>query len=106
MLDSCALHSDWKKANICRIFKGGDSTVPVNHGPVSLTSEAVKLFERLLSFILLSAAEQLFCRGCRCVTYIFVARGSLAKAVDNGHAIDLLFFDYAKAFDTVLPQRH
>ncbi|CAH8637179.1 unnamed protein product [Dicrocoelium dendriticum] len=109
-LDSCSLPSEWKEAIICPIFKGGDSALPANYRPVSLTSVVVKLFEKLIRdsvenhlnrFNLLNVAQHGFRKGFSCQTNLLVARESWAEAVDSGHAVDVLFVDFSKAFDTV-----
>ncbi|CAH8643696.1 unnamed protein product, partial [Dicrocoelium dendriticum] len=52
-------------------------------------------------FNLLSVAQRGFRKGFSCQTNLLVARESWAEAVDSGHAVDVLFVDFSKAFDTV-----
>lgn len=40
--------SIWKEANISQIFKKGTHTEALNYRPVSLTSIAIKIMERIL----------------------------------------------------------
>jgi len=47
-LDHCEIPVDWKRANISAIFKKGSKKDPGNYRPVSLTSHAGKLFEKLV----------------------------------------------------------
>ncbi|CAH8621421.1 unnamed protein product [Dicrocoelium dendriticum] len=109
-LDSCALPSEWKKAIKCLIFKGGVRALSADYRPISLTSVVVKLFEKLvrdsgvnhlIKFNFLSAAQHGFRKRFSCLANLLVAR----EAVDNVYAIDLLFVDFSKAFDTLPHQR-
>ncbi|CAH8658828.1 unnamed protein product [Dicrocoelium dendriticum] len=109
-LNSCILPTEWKEAVVCPIFKCGDKDLPANYRPVSLTSVVVKLLEKLVRdtvenhlsrFNLLSVEQHGFRKGFSCQTNLLVARECWAEAVDSGHAVDVVFIDFAKAFDTV-----
>jgi hypothetical protein len=39
---------DWRDANVTPLFKKGSRSIATNYKPVSLTSQIVKLFERLI----------------------------------------------------------
>ena len=45
-MNNNALPSDWKKARVIPIFKGGDKDLVENYRPVSLTSVVCKLLEK------------------------------------------------------------
>ena len=47
-LDEGTLLSDWKGANICGLHKKISRKSPNNYRPVSLTSQVVKLFEKIV----------------------------------------------------------
>ena len=40
--------TDWKRADIVPIFKGGNKEEPLNYRPVSLTSVVVKICEKII----------------------------------------------------------
>ncbi|CAH8664384.1 unnamed protein product [Dicrocoelium dendriticum] len=109
-LRSCSLPADWRDAIVCPIFKKGDKHLPENYRPVSLTSVLVKVLEKLVrdalekhlaKFSLLNPSQHGFRRGHSCLTNMLVARECWAEAVDQGQAVDVLFIDFSKAFDTV-----
>ena len=71
------LPQDWRDANICPIHKKGDRAQAMNFRPVSLTSQVVKLMERLVldsitSHLvennIISCEQHGFQRGSSCVT--------------------------------------
>ncbi|KAK4823680.1 hypothetical protein QYF61_005651 [Mycteria americana] len=72
--------ADWRLANVTPIFKKGQKEDPGKYRPVSLTSVLGKLMEQ----IILSAIT-------RHVTHL----------VDEGKAVDVVYLDFSKAFDTV-----
>ncbi|CAH8641175.1 unnamed protein product [Dicrocoelium dendriticum] len=109
-LRGCSLPKDWKEAIVCPIFKKGDKHLPDNYRPVSLTSVLVKLLEKLVrdaleghlkAFDLLNPSQHGFRKGYSCLTNLLTAREHWAEAVDCGKAVDVLFIDFSKAFDTV-----
>ncbi|GAB0207657.1 mitochondrial enolase superfamily member 1 [Grus japonensis] len=71
---------DWRLANVTPIYKKGPKEDPGNYRPVSLTSVPGKIMEQLI----LSALT-------RQVTHL----------VDEGKAVDAIYLDFNKAFDTV-----
>ena len=47
-LNESKLPDVWKQANVTAMFKSGENTNPENYRPISLTSVACKLMERLI----------------------------------------------------------
>ena len=105
---------DWKCANITSIFKKGSKGDPGNYRPISLTSIVCKVFEsfmkdllldHLLSNSILRLSQHGFLPGKSCVTNLIEYLEALLKQLDNGHAVDVIYLDFAKAFDKVPHQR-
>ena len=102
--------SVWKCADISALFKNGDATDASNYRPISLTSAVCKVFERLFVNDLLTFLRRnsLLCQE----QFGFLAKRSTVlqllscsydwlKGFDSGCATDIVYIDYAKAFDTV-----
>ena len=101
---------DWKIANVVPIFKKGKREDPGNYRPVSLTSILGKLFEKILkehicdgpaSGMMLKGNQHSFIRGRSCQTNLIAFYAQVTKALDAGVAVDVVFLDFSKAFDTV-----
>ena len=95
---------------IVPIFKKGGKTDAQNYRPVSLTSHLIKIFERVLrralvSYIeknnLLSANQHGFRRTKSCVTQLLVHIDSILEMLSKGENADVIYLDFAKAFDKV-----
>ena len=108
--------SDWKKANVTCIHKKGSKCDPRNYRPVSLTSVVCKLLEKhiekaifkhLIRHNLLSDCQYCFREHCSTVLQLLdVLEDSLrTSALDDNYQLDTIYFDFAKAFDTVPHQR-
>ena len=48
-LDTCTVPSDWKKAQVCLLFKKGNKQDPANYRPISLTCILCKTMEHIIA---------------------------------------------------------
>ena len=101
---------DWKMANVTSIFKKGDRTSPANYRPISLTSIICRLMESILRDAILHhlklhnlirPSQHGFMPKRSCVTNLLEFLEDITRLVDEGHSIDLVYLDFAKAFDKV-----
>ncbi|CAM4509227.1 unnamed protein product [Lepidochelys kempii] len=101
---------DWKKANVVPIFKKGKKEDPGNYRQVSLTSVPGKIMEQVLKESILKHLEERkvignsqlgFTKGKSCLTNLIAFYDEITGSVDEGKAVDVLFLDFSKAFDTV-----
>jgi hypothetical protein len=105
---------EWKVANVTPIFKKGSKADPGNYRPVSLTSVCCKLLEsilrdsmmeHLLSKNLLKASQHGFIPGRSCCTNLLEFLERATAVIDAGKPMDVIFLDFAKAFDKVPRER-
>ena len=101
---------DWRRANVVPIFKKGTKSLPSNYRPVSLTSIVGKILERLIKdhideFLLeknnLSNRQHEFIKDRSCQANLIYFYEEVSKTLDRGVAVDVIYLDFAKAFDTV-----
>ena len=96
------------------LFKSGDRQLPENYRPISLTSVVCKLMERIIrneivshmeSNNLFSEEQHGFIAGRSCTTQLLEFMEEITEAVDRGDDVDVIYLDFAKAFDKVPHQR-
>jgi len=105
---------DWKTANVSPIFKKGTKSSPSNYRPVSLTSVCCKLMESIVKdevvrhlerHKLIKPSQHGFMRGKSCTSNLLSFLEKMTAAVDRGEPVDVVFLDFAKAFDKVPTER-
>ena len=108
------LPSEWKRGNISAIFKKGNRHLASNYRPVSLTCIVCKLMEaivkeqimnHLLANDLLSDHQHGFVPGRSCSTQLLKVIDEWTNALDQGQPLDVVYLDFAKAFDSVPHKR-
>ena len=96
------------------MFKKGVSSDPGNYRPISLTSIVCKVFasivrediiKHLTSNNLLSNSQHGFLPKRSCTTQLLTTMEHWTKEIQLGHPIDVLYFDFKKAFDKVPHER-
>ncbi|PKU49671.1 rna-directed dna polymerase from mobile element jockey-like [Limosa lapponica baueri] len=101
---------DWRVANVTSIYKKGWKEDPGNYKPVSLTSVPGKVMEQIiLSAIMqrmkdtqvIRPSQHGFMRGRSCLTNLTSFYDKVTRLVDEGKAVDVVYLDFSKAFDTV-----
>ncbi|CAM5077342.1 unnamed protein product [Eretmochelys imbricata] len=101
---------DWKKANVVPVFKKGKKEDPGNYRPVSLTSVPGNIMEQVLRESILKHLEERkvirnsqhgFTKGKSCLANLIAFYDEITGSVDEGKAVDVLFLDFSKAFDTI-----
>ncbi|KAI8500176.1 hypothetical protein Bbelb_217420 [Branchiostoma belcheri] len=113
-INNAELPDQWTEASITPIYKKGDKSDPANYRPVSLTSVPCKMMERLISDAIidhikkndLSCVQQHgFTQGKSTVTNLLEALDVWTETLSHQVPVDVIFLDYAKAFDTVPHER-
>ena len=109
-LDTADIPEMLKSQSIIPIFKKGNRAWPANYRPVSLTSHLIKLFERVLvvKIVLyiednkiLTDQQHGFRPHRNCLTQLLVHIDNILKIAESDNNADVVYIDFAKAFDKV-----
>ncbi|KAK4829490.1 hypothetical protein QYF61_004980 [Mycteria americana] len=101
---------DWRLVNVTPIYKKGQKEDPGSYRPVSLTSIPGKLMEQIiLSAItrhieddqVIKHSQHGFRKGRSCLTNLISFYDKVTPLVGEGKAVDVVYLDFSKAFDTV-----
>ena len=99
---------DWKMAHVVPIHKKGCKSDVKNYRPISLTSLVMKSLERIIRDELMFRCNAFidghqhgFMPGKSCCTQLVGFCDSLALSLNRNIRSDVVYFDFAKAFDSV-----
>ena len=101
---------DWRLASVTPIYKKGCKEDPGNYRPVSLTSVPGKIMERIVLREITQQVQDIqgirpsqhgFTKGRSCLTNLISFYDLVTRLVDEGKAVDVVYLDFSKAFDTV-----
>ena len=109
-MDTGMVPSDWKKAQVCPLFKKSSKQDPANYRPISLTFILCKTMEHIIASSLTKHFNQNdilydLQHGIRerrsCETQLLQLINDLARNMTEGKQTDLILLDFSKAFDKV-----
>ncbi|GAB0176329.1 mitochondrial enolase superfamily member 1 [Grus japonensis] len=101
---------DWRKASVTPVFRKGKKEDLGNYRPVSLTSIPGKVMEQLILEVISKHVEEKkvigsgqhgFTKEKSCLTNLIAFYDSMTGWVDEGRAVDVVYLDFSKAFDTI-----
>ena len=107
-------HNSWLNVFIRVIHKKGSKKSLGNYRPISITSVISKLMESIIrdSIVLhmtkndlFADAQHGFVPGRNCVTQLLLCLEEWTNLLEQGYAFDVVYTDFAKAFDSVPHQR-
>ena len=113
-LQESSLPSCWKLATVTAIHKKGDTNLPSNYRPISLTSIFCRMLESIIKNRIMSyfQANDFFCNeqhGFRsrrsCETQLLTVMEHWTRCIDDGTSVDVVYLDFQKAFDKVPHRR-
>ena len=100
----------WKQSTVIPTFKKGTRYNPLNYRPVSLTSVCCKTLEHIIAQHLTAFLEESclldpnqfgFRAGQSTSDQLLLVYSEVSRRVDEGGRVDVVLFDYSKAFDVV-----
>jgi hypothetical protein len=101
----------WKVAKIVPILKKGNPLKVCNYRPISLTSTISKVMERIINdhitshlstHNLIGLHQFGFRKHCSTITQLIQCHSDWTSAINDGSSVDVIYLDYAKAFDSVV----
>ena len=109
-LDVGKLPQQTKLSIVTPVFKGGDRCLTENYRPISLITHLCKVFERVVvkeltkylnKACLFNDGQHGFRSGRSCLSQLLEHHQSILQALENNAAVDVVYLDFAKAFDKV-----
>ena len=98
----------WKLANVVPVLKKGNKTSVTNYRPISLTSLPMKILEYCIKDLinrkcghLIKDTQHGFSVDKSCLTQLLPLIDKFSVAMNNKSRVDIIYFDFAKAFDSV-----
>lgn len=107
-MSSGEIPKEWLKANVIPIHKKGDKAEVANYRPVSLLCLAGKVMERIIADSMFPTLKEKiydlqhgFIKGCSTTAQLIEYFQDIGENLDEGGQTDIIYLDFAKAFDTV-----
>ena len=104
----CKIPNLWKTANVVALHKKGSKKQALNYRPVSLTCILCKVYEQFIRSHVLSIVEDKinpnqhgFVNQKSCFSNILEAVDTIISMLEDGLPVDVFYFDFCKAFDSV-----
>lgn len=113
-LSEAVVPEDWRSANVSPIHKAGSKKMASNYRPISLTSVVCKIMESILRSTIMShlcenslinSTQHGFMNRKSCLTNLLHCLEEVTSVLDDGDSLDILYLDFAKAFDIVQHNR-
>jgi len=101
---------DWRLASVTPIYKKGCKEDLGNYRPVSLTSVPGKIVEQIVLKEItwhvwdswgIRPSHHGFMKDRSCLTNLVSVYDLVTRLVDEGKAVDIVYLDFSKAFDSV-----
>ena len=107
-LRSGHIPSEWKSADVTPVHKKNSKNEAANYRPISLLPIISKTLERCIYWRFynhvehfISPSQHGFLRNRSCVTQLLSSFHSIGHDLDTNTQTDILYMDFAKAFDSV-----
>ena len=94
---------EWKSADVTPIHKKDPKEDAKNYRPISLLPIVSKVLEHCVAidFTIISVLQHGFLPNRSCVTQLLLVLHTVGQSLDNNIQSDMIYLDFAKAFDTV-----
>jgi len=113
-LETGVVPQDFRDATVVPLHKKGGRDKAENYRPISLTSIVGKFLEsvikdNIVSFLennnLIRDSQHGFISGRSCLTNLLDFMDEVTRELDIGNSVDVIYLDFAKAFDKVPHKR-
>ena len=105
---------DWRDAIVTPLFKKGSRSDISNYRPVSLTCNVCKVLEKIIKMNMvehlmeneiIKSSQHGFMKGRSCLSNLLDFFEEVYENVDSENSVDIIYLDFAKAFDKVPHER-
>ena len=107
-IEECKIPTIWKTANVVALHKKGSKKEALNYRPVSLTCILCKVYEQFLRRHIIMLVEDKICNNQHgfverrsCLSNLLETVDSIIDMLGEGSTVDVFYFDFCKAFDSV-----
>ena len=109
-LVTSSVPKSWKKSLVTPIFKSGDKLLPENYRPISISPICSNVMQKLvrnkiMNYLttnnLITENQFGFLKGKSCQLQLLESLEDWTSALDSGSDVDIIFYDFKKAFDTL-----